>query len=67
MTNLYTKLRLDQSVTSSHLKILRDANIVQSEREGKEIIYTLTDQDLVNDFLILCAELDSNQGHHVTD
>jgi DNA-binding transcriptional ArsR family regulator len=41
VTNIYVKLRLEQSVASQHLAILRHANIVNTEREGKVIYYSL--------------------------
>ena len=39
VTDLYVKLRLEQSVASQHLAILRKAGIVSTEREGKFIYY----------------------------
>lgn len=41
VTEIYVKLRMEQSVASQHLAILRKANIVLTEREGKFIYYTL--------------------------
>lgn len=41
VTDIYVKLRLEQSVASQHLAILRRANIVTTKREGKFIHYTL--------------------------
>jgi DNA-binding transcriptional ArsR family regulator len=41
VTQLYRKLRLDQSLTSQHLAILRKAGIVSAERERKNIFYTI--------------------------
>ena len=39
VTEIYVKLRLEQSVASQHLAILRRANLIISEREGKFIHY----------------------------
>ena len=39
VTEIYVKLRLEQSVASQHLAILRRANIVVTVREGKFIFY----------------------------
>lgn len=39
--DIYTHLHLDQSIASQHLKIMRDANIVQVERSGKEKHYSV--------------------------
>jgi DNA-binding transcriptional ArsR family regulator len=39
VTELYVRLRLEQSVASQHLAILRKAGMVKTEREGKFIYY----------------------------
>jgi DNA-binding transcriptional ArsR family regulator len=39
VTELYVKLRLEQSVASQHLGILRKCGIVKTERDGKFIYY----------------------------
>jgi DNA-binding transcriptional ArsR family regulator len=39
VTDIYIKLRLEQSVASQHLAILRKAGVVQTERHGKFIYY----------------------------
>lgn len=41
VTDLYIKLRLEQSVASQHLAILRKAGFVQTEREGKQVYYSV--------------------------
>jgi DNA-binding transcriptional ArsR family regulator len=41
VTEIYVKLRLEQSVASQHLAILRKAGFVKTEREGKFIYYTI--------------------------
>lgn len=41
VTEIYVKLRLEQSVASQHLAILRRSNIVKTTREGKFIWYTV--------------------------
>lgn len=41
VTELYVKLRLEQSVASQHLAILRRAGIVSTSREGKFIYYAV--------------------------
>ena len=41
VTEIYVQLRLEQSVASQHLAILRRAGIVKTEREGKFIYYLL--------------------------
>ncbi len=46
VTDIYVQLRLEQSVTSQHLAILRRAGIVVTEREGKYIYYSLNKERL---------------------
>lgn len=41
VTEIYVKLRLEQSVASQHLAILRRAGVLNTEREGKYIHYSL--------------------------
>ncbi len=44
VTEIYVKLRLEQSVASQHLAILRKAGIVTTQREGKFIYYAINDK-----------------------
>ena len=44
VTEIYVRLRLEQSVASQHLAILRRAGIVSTKREGKFINYTINKQ-----------------------
>jgi len=46
VTDIYIKLRLEQSVASQHLAILRRAGIVITERQGKFINYALNKERL---------------------
>jgi DNA-binding transcriptional ArsR family regulator len=41
VTEIYVKLRVEQSVASQHLAILRRAEFVQTSRDGKNIHYSL--------------------------
>lgn len=41
VTEIYVKLRIEQSVASQHLAILRKAEFVKTERDGKFIYYTI--------------------------
>ena len=41
VTELYIKLRLEQSVASQHLAILRRAGVVVTKRDGKFIYYAI--------------------------
>lgn len=51
VTEIYVKLRVEQSVASQHLAILRRAGILNTERKGKFIYYSLNRkriQDITN-------------------
>jgi len=41
VNKIYNTLKLEQSITSQHLRILRSADIVQTKREGKFIHYSI--------------------------
>lgn len=41
VTDIYIKLRLEQSVASQHLAILRRSGVVVTDRQGKFIYYSL--------------------------
>lgn len=41
VNRIYTALKLEQSITSQHLRILRNAGLVRTERDGKFIFYSL--------------------------
>ena len=47
VTEIYVKLRLEQSVASQHLAILRKAGIVNTQRDGKFIYYTVNHTRIV--------------------
>ncbi|MBD0277955.1 MAG: metalloregulator ArsR/SmtB family transcription factor [Bacteroidota bacterium] len=48
VTEIYVKLRLEQSVASQHLAILRKAGFVTATRDGKFIFYEVN-YDRLND------------------
>lgn len=41
VNRIYSSLNLEQSITSQHLRILRQVGLVETEREGKFIHYKL--------------------------
>ncbi len=43
VTDIYVKLRIEQSVASQHLAILRNQGLVSTQREGKTIWYSVND------------------------
>jgi DNA-binding transcriptional ArsR family regulator len=56
VTDMYIKLRLEQSVASQHLAILRRAGVVITDRQGKYIYYSI-DKDRLNQISRLVEEL----------
>ncbi|MEZ5051586.1 MAG: metalloregulator ArsR/SmtB family transcription factor [Chitinophagales bacterium] len=46
VTEIYVKLRLEQSVASQHLAIMRRAGVVTTTRSGKNIFYQLDNDRL---------------------
>lgn len=49
VNKIYSNLKLEQSITSQHLKILRQANLVKTQRDGKYIYYSLNYQKINSD------------------
>ena len=47
VTDLYIMLRLEQSVASQHLAILRRAGILKTERDGKYIYYRVNEERVI--------------------
>ena len=41
VNNIYNSLGLEQSITSQHLRILRNSELVASKRDGKQILYSV--------------------------
>lgn len=41
VNKIYRSLNIEQSITSQHLRILRLADVVQCERNGKMVLYRL--------------------------
>lgn len=41
VNKIYNTLKLEQSITSQHLRILRNAQLVHTDREGKFIHYSI--------------------------
>jgi len=56
VTDIYIKLRLEQSVASQHLAILRRAGVVTTDREGKFIYYSI-DRERLSQISRLVEEL----------
>jgi DNA-binding transcriptional ArsR family regulator len=56
VTSIYVKLRIEQSVASQHLAILRTAGFVNTERNQKMIFYSINYERL-NEVQKLCLQL----------
>ena len=41
VNKIYNTLKIEQSITSQHLRILRTANVLHAERDGKFIHYRI--------------------------
>jgi ArsR family transcriptional regulator len=71
VADIYTMLDLPQANISQHLMILRDAQLVATRREGKQIYYRLADPrviracDLLREYLILINQ-DSSLADDLT-
>jgi ArsR family transcriptional regulator len=47
VTKLTQRLQLPQSTVSRHLRILRSSGLVHFERQGREVVYTISDQRVI--------------------
>ena len=47
VSDLANSLEIPQPTISRHLKILRERNMVTSERDGQSVFYSLTDQRVI--------------------
>ena len=41
VNKIYRSLNIEQSITSQHLRVLRLADVVQCERDGKMVVYKI--------------------------
>jgi DNA-binding transcriptional ArsR family regulator len=46
VTEIYSKLNIEQAAASHHLNILKDKGILSSKRDGKKIFYFLKESTL---------------------
>jgi DNA-binding transcriptional ArsR family regulator len=56
VSELCTKLKVEQSIMSQHLAILREAKLVSTERDGKYIYYSVLEKSF-NKVMGLIAKL----------
>lgn len=59
VTELYTTLRIEQSICSNQLAILRHAGIVCATRDGKNIYYSI-DESAISRFLMIFSLLNKS-------
>lgn len=52
VNELNDTIRVDQSLLSHHLKLLRDAGLVKANRDGKAVLYQLADKVHIKDEII---------------
>lgn len=57
VTELTNKLGIPQPTTSRHLKVLRERELVYTERQGTVITYHLADQRVAQALDLLCSAM----------
>ncbi len=68
VNDIHTMLDLPQANISQHLMILRDAGVVTTRREGKQIYYSLSDKKIIKASDLLREVLiDKNQDKEISD
>lgn len=68
VSDIYTMLDLPQANISQHLMILRDAGVVTTERDGKQIVYALANNKIIKAHDLLREVLiDQNQHSDIAD
>lgn len=45
VTDIYTKLNIEQAIASHHLRILKNKKVVVVQRDGKNSLYSLASRD----------------------
>ena len=61
VNKIYNTLKLEQSITSQHLKILRASGLVHTHREGKYIHYTIDYPKMANAVLAIGVFLEESK------
>ncbi|HBH06265.1 MAG TPA: transcriptional regulator [Flavobacteriales bacterium] len=58
VTDIHERINVEQAVTSQHLKILKEKNILDVEKQGKHCIYFMKNEGLKRlfDCIELCNE-----------
>ncbi len=45
VTDIYTRLNIEQAIASHHLRILKNKNVVAVQRDGKNSLYSLASSE----------------------
>lgn len=53
VTEIYSKLNIEQAVASHHLRIMKNANVLLSTKHGKHVHYSLAEESIKMVFLSL--------------
>jgi len=53
---------VDASVVSRHLKLLAQQGVVTSEKNGREVTYSLNNEEIANSLRALADKIDSRQS-----
>lgn len=61
VNKIYNTLKLEQSITSQHLRILRVAGLVSTQRDGKFIHYSIEYPRIANAVRAINKFLDENE------
>jgi len=64
VTGLTTRLHLPQSTVSRHLRILRNSGLVRFERQGREVMYELSDARVIQALELLRTVLNERISIH---
>ena len=60
VTEIYSELKMAQSLVSRHLKVLRERGMVTTERRGTVVVYSLADERLIQALDLLRAVMHDN-------
>jgi ArsR family transcriptional regulator len=55
VTEIYTDLEIEQAVASHHLRILKNSGVLSSSKKGKNVLYSISHDNLKEIFDLLIA------------
>lgn len=65
VNSLAEALEISQPAASRHLKVLKERGLIQANREGSSVIYTLTDDRLIQALDLLREVMFDQMAHRV--